>query len=51
MGSIRAIKRNKARAIVKKNRYLKDYWRSLMIEEKGLINYMVEYKKTTGRSA
>lgn len=49
MSSIRAIQRNKVRKLVKKNRNIKGFWRKLMIEKKGLINYIVEYKKTTGR--
>jgi hypothetical protein len=47
MSSVRAIKRNIVRNKVKKNRNIKIFWRKLMIDKKGLISYIVEYKKTT----
>lgn len=49
MSSIRAIQRNIVRNKVKKNRNIKGFWRKLMIEKKGFVRYIVEYKKTTGR--
>ncbi len=47
MSLARAIKRNKVRIIVKKNKNIKSFWRKLMIKKHGEIEYINILNRTT----
>jgi len=47
MSLVRAIKRNKIKKIVGKNRNVRKYWQKIMIKKKGVIAYLLEYNRTT----